>query len=84
MKAVRAMSWIIIGITSIVGAFEIAERVDRIGQDCRETVGITEFLRSTWQTETAINYDGETDTWYGEGGRVIGTAVTEDSDVCLK
>lgn len=84
MKALKVIAWGIIATTSFVGAVELADKVENMGQgDCARVVTITDF--SIWLSQhywADIDYrDG---TWFDvRENKVIGTSPAEDSDICL-
>lgn len=85
MKAIRIIAWAIIATTSFVGAVELAEKVENIGtENCSRTVTITDF--SIWLSQNpGIQVDYRDGTWHDvREGKIIGTAPSEDSDLCLK
>lgn len=85
MKAIRIIAWAIIATTSFVGAVELSHKVDEWGsRGCSRMVTITDF--SIWLSQhpaTIVDYrDG---TWHDvRENKVIGTAPSEDSDICVK
>lgn len=83
MKAIRIIAWSIIGVTSLVGAIELAERADRLAtRNCQTVIEITDFSRWASQTNQPLTYSNG--TWYDATGKTLGTAPTEDSDICVK
>lgn len=83
MKAIRIIAWTIIGVTSLVGAIELAEQADKFATgNCETVITITDFSRWASQNDQPLDYSNG--TWYDSTGKTLGTAPTEDSDICVK
>lgn len=81
MKIIKAVAWGIIATTSFIGAVELANRVQSVNRgDCSEIITTTEF--SKWSMEHGPDLNYENGTWYNAQGDIIGTADSEDTDIC--
>lgn len=82
MKAVRFAAVGVIAVSSAFGAVDIADRVDRIGEECANTVSVSGLLLWAWQENVTLSY--EKGVWYDDReNHVLGTSPVEDADVCL-